>query len=73
MDQSRQISEQEDDLQSQQHVSLQIFYDQKQDVKDSKPLGFGWQHELKFCYADFQFTTRADEYGAEEQVVKSLT
>lgn len=55
LDQQRSISAQEDDAYVQQSISLQLFYDQREKVKDSKPLGFGWMHELKFCFAEFQY------------------
>ena len=42
-------------------------------MKDAKPLGFGWKHELKFCYAEFQYTTKTTVSGDEEHLVKNLT
>mmetsp|Transcript_34578 Transcript_34578/g.52880 ORF Transcript_34578/g.52880 Transcript_34578/m.52880 type:complete len:169 (+) Transcript_34578:225-731(+) len=39
-----------------------------------KPLGFGWSHEHKFCFGNFQYTTRLNEITQqEEEVVKCLT
>ena len=53
---------------------MQLFYDQREDVKDKKPLGFGWMHDLKFCYAPFQFVNKKNEITNEEELhVKTLT
>ena len=52
---------------------LHIFYDQKEEIQDAKPLGFGWGNQHKFGYGTFQFTTRVDEYSQEEErVIKNL-
>lgn len=64
-DDHRRNSESDDTYQA-KPVSLQIFYDHKEKVKDAKPLGFGWYHELKFCFANFQFQVKVDDYNNEE-------
>lgn len=51
-----------------------MFYDQREHVKDSKPLGFGWMHDLKFCFSEFQYTTKKNDlYDEEIKVIKNLT
>ena len=50
LDNARSVSEQQDEA---SHVSLQVFYDHRAPKLEPRPLGFGWQHELKFCFAEF--------------------
>lgn len=71
-DMARHMPAQEDDFANQQKVCLHIFYDQREPEKDSKPIGFGWQHELKFCYSEFKFIEKKSEVtGDVETQIKN--
>lgn len=61
LSQSRQITTQQDDYKTFRNVSLQIYYDQREEERDSKPLGFGWANQQKYCFAQFKFQTEFDK------------
>ena len=50
------VQEQFQNLQDLKHCNLSLFYDERNDLKDSKLLGFGWRNEYKFCYGYFTYS-----------------
>lgn len=70
IEKSRCISEQMDDAKVQDKISLNLFFDSKSNI----PLGFGWQHDQKYCYAYFQYGSRFSEALEENEIyLKAIT